>query len=313
MANENYPIIVGGLKKIGNFFIKELKYELKEQEHIATGKLFNSFYSDIYEQFGNLYLDVTSDLDYLWLVNDGASMGVDVDEATIKSWAAAKGIRFNNPKEEARFAESVVRQKLFDRAFEQSGNITCLDTDEYFDGAMSKEQLEYILSENRNTLFHTQWIQYTDTNTVRVDGPWGYNLKDRVGSYSDRGIFNDASMHSEHLPVPEKQAMINAPNLFIAHLQWMDKKTVAVKQYYWKVVDYVNKIEHGVEIIPTSAYDASVNNFEWEYEPFEYPLKVRSDVYDLHDIEDSFKYKFIKESIEKYNIPNLNDWGMGIH
>ena len=178
---------------------------------------------------------------------------------------------------------------------------------------MSKEQLEYILSENRNTLFHTQWIQYTDTNTVRVDGPWGYNLKDRVGSYSDRGIFNDASMHSEHLPVPEKQAMINAPNLFIAHLQWMDKKTVAVKQYYWKVVDYVNKIEHGVEIIPTSAYDASVNNFEWEYEPFEYPLKVRSDVYDLHDIEDSFKYKFIKESIEKYNIPNLNDWGMGIH
>ena len=210
-------------------------------------------------------------------------------------------------------AESVVRQKLFDRAFEQSGNITCLDTDEYFDGAMSKEQLEYILSENRNTLFHTQWIQYTDTNTVRVDGPWGYNLKDRVGSYSDRGIFNDASMHSEHLPVPEKQAMINAPNLFIAHLQWMDKKTVAVKQYYWKVVDYVNKIEHGVEIIPTSAYDASVNNFEWEYEPFEYPLKVRSDVYDLHDIEDSFKYKFIKESIEKYNIPNLNDWDMGIH
>jgi len=110
MASENYPIIVGGLKKIGNFFIKELKYELKEQEHIATGKLFNSFYSDIYEQFGNLYLDVTSDLDYLWIVNDGASMGVDVDEATIKSWAAAKGIRFNNPKEEARFAESVVRQ-----------------------------------------------------------------------------------------------------------------------------------------------------------------------------------------------------------
>ena len=49
MANENYPIIVGGLKKVGNFFIKELRYELKEQEHIATGKLYDSFYSDIYE------------------------------------------------------------------------------------------------------------------------------------------------------------------------------------------------------------------------------------------------------------------------
>ena len=110
MANEDYPIIVGGLKKVGNYFIKELKYELKEQKHIATKKLYDSFYSDIYEQFGNLYLDVTSDVDYMWIVNDGASMGVQVEEEDIIAWAKAKRITFNNPIDEARFAESVVRQ-----------------------------------------------------------------------------------------------------------------------------------------------------------------------------------------------------------
>jgi hypothetical protein len=209
--------------------------------------------------------------------------------------------------------ESVVRQRLFDAAFDVTGNVVCLDTDEYFDGHATKDMLEQGLESSKDTLFHAPWIQYTDTNKIRVDGPWGHNFKDRIGSYGTRGIFGDASMHSEHLPVPKNQAMINMPTLFIAHLQWLDKKTVAVKQYYWKIVDYVNKIEHGVDIIPASAYDASVNNFEWDYADFDFPLKVSSDIYDLHDIEDSFKYKFIKESIEKYNIPNLNDWGMGIH
>lgn len=209
--------------------------------------------------------------------------------------------------------ESVVRQRLFDEAFDHSGNITCLDTDEYFDGHATKEILEDALESNKNTLFHAPWIQYTGTNQIRVDGPWRHNLKDRIGSYADRGIFSEASMHSEHLPVPAHQGMINYPTLFISHLQWLDKKTVAVKQYYWKIVDYVNKIEHGVDTIPASAYDASVSNFDWEYSDFEFPLNISSDIYSKHDIEDSFKYKFIKESIEKYDIPNLNDWGMGIH
>jgi len=209
--------------------------------------------------------------------------------------------------------ESVVRQRLFDEAYKHSGNIVCLDTDEYFDGLATKEMIEEGLESNKDVLFHAPWIQYTDTNEIRVDGPWGHNLKDRIGSYDDRGVFNDASMHSEHMPVPANQGMIDLPTLFIAHLQWLDKKTVAVKQYYWKIVDYVNKIEHGVDIIPASEYDVSVNNFEWNYAQFDFPLKVRSDVYNLHDIENSYKYNFIKESIEKYNIPNLNDWGMGIH
>lgn len=209
--------------------------------------------------------------------------------------------------------ESNIRQQLFDEAFKHSGNIVCLDTDEYLDGTMSKEELEAVLNNNKDTLFHAQWIQYTGKNQIRVDGPWGHNLKDRIGSYQDKPQFKSAQMHSEHLPVPLKQAIIPAPSIFIAHLQWLDKKAVAIKQYFWKITDYVNKIKFNANTIPASAYDASVNNFNWQYADIAFPLKVDPAVYNKQDIADNYKYQFIKEKVKQYNIPNLNDWGMGIH
>jgi hypothetical protein len=209
--------------------------------------------------------------------------------------------------------ESEIRQRLFDEAFKHSGNIVCLDTDEYLDGNLTKEQLEIILEANKDTLIHAQWIQYTGINEIRVDGPWGFNLKDRIGSYSKATKFKSAQMHSEHLPVPEKQVSIGVPMLFIAHLQWLDKKAVAIKQYYWKIVDYVHRTQFGIDTIPASAYDASVNNFNWQYKTFDFPLKVVYDVFNNQSIEDNYKYKFIKMNVKQYNIPNLNDWGMSIH
>ena len=101
--------------------------------------------------------------------------------------------------------------------------------------------------------------------------------------------------------------------LFIAHLQWLDKETVAIKQYYWKITDYVRNKRFGTITASASAYDASVNNFDWEYNSFDFPLKVRYDVYPKENLTTSYKYKYIRESIKQYNIPNLNDWGMGIH
>lgn len=213
--------------------------------------------------------------------------------------------------------ESDIRQRLFNETFKYSGKIICLDTDEYLDGTMTKDELNNILSEKTNTLFHLQWIQYIDKDQIRVDGPWGINFKDRIGSYDHCALFKNAQMHSEHMPRPSikhnSNLLISIPFLFIAHLQWLDKKTVAVKQYFWKITDYVNHKEFGIEVTPASAYDASVNNFDWDNKSFEFPLKIRSDVYSLHDIKNSYKYKFIKESIKKYNIPNLNDWEMDIH
>ncbi len=211
------------------------------------------------------------------------------------------------------YIESDSRQRLYDEAFKHSGNILCLDADEYLDGNMEKPQLENILENNKDTLIYLRWIQYTDKNQIRVDGPWKVNYKDRLGSYGKRAIFRPAQMHSEHIPHPGKHGAIDVPDLFIAHSQWLDKKTVAVKQYFWKITDYVTRTEFKTETIPVTAYDESVANFKWEYERFDFPLKIRYDVYSDRDIESSFKYRFIKDKIKQHNIPNLNDWGMGIH
>ena len=209
--------------------------------------------------------------------------------------------------------ESNIRQRLYDEAFKHSGKIICMDSDEYLDGTLTKKELETWLDNNPDTLLHAQWIQYTDKNQIRTDGPWKYNLKDRLASYDSRAIFKPMQMHSEHLPVPARQGVINPPVLFIAHLQWLDKPTVGIKQYYWKIVDYITRTIHNTETIPPEAYDASVNNFNWKYEPYDIPLKIDPKIYDKNDIKTSYKFKFIKENIEKYNIPNLNDWGMDIH
>lgn len=110
MAKEDYPKIVQGLTRAGKFFIKALQNELEEQEHIASKTLYNSFRIEINDFFGSLFLDIVSDVSYMNLVNEGDTRGVEVTEDTIKAWATQKGITFSNPKDEARFAESVVAQ-----------------------------------------------------------------------------------------------------------------------------------------------------------------------------------------------------------
>jgi hypothetical protein len=219
----------------------------------------------------------------------------------------------NDEKDDELPIESNARQKLYDEAFKHSGKIICMDSDEYLDGRMQKEELEQILDEYPDTLFHLRWIQYTDKNQIRVDGQWRYSQHDRVGSYATKAAFRPAQMHSEHLPNPGRQLSIGLEALFIAHLQWLDKKAVAVKQYFWKITDHVNRTRFNAQTIPVTAYDVSVNNFNWEYMDFPFELKVPADIYSKMDLKESYKYKFIQENVEKYNIPNLNDWGMGIH
>lgn len=224
-------------------------------------------------------------------------------------------LRTNN-KKDVLDIESNIRQELYDEAFKHSSKIICLDTDEYIDGIMTKEELESILDTHKNLTIAVKWIQYTDVNQVRVDGKWKESwTPDRIASYSERTLFKPAQMHSEHLPEPKgnMRGTIPPPHLFIAHLQWLDKKTVAVKQYFWKITDYVKRKKFGITTIPPEAYDHSVNNFQWEYAKIEFPLKVPADIYSRHDIENSFKYKYIQENIKLYDIPNLNDWGMNIH
>ena len=209
--------------------------------------------------------------------------------------------------------ETDVRGKLFDTARKYSNNIICLDADEYLDGSMNKLELEKLLESSKDTTYHLKWIQYTSCNSIRVDGPWKDNIKDRIGRYHKDYKFNKAQTHSTHLPIAENQKIIDPNNLFVAHLQWLNKNHVAIKQYFWKVTDYINNKKHGIEVAGNLAYDQSVNNFEWEEEYFDYELKIREDIFEDQTNSSNYRVQWIKDNIKKYDVPNLNDWGLNIH
>jgi hypothetical protein len=204
------------------------------------------------------------------------------------------------------------RQQLFDAARKYSNKIICLDADEYLDGIFTKTELENLLDENGDTVFHLKWVQYTSSNTVRVDGPWANNYTDRIGSYTKDCKFSHRQMHSTHLPVPATQRSISPELLFIAHLQWLDKNHVAIKQYFWKVTDYVNHAMYGISVTSPEAYDASVNNFKWEEEYVPHLLKIKSDVFESVTNSQNYRVNWIKDKTKEYNIPNLGDWGYNI-
>ena len=66
------------------------------------------------------------------------------------------------------YIESDSRQRLYDEALKHSGNILCLDADEYLDGNIQKAQLENILENNKDTIIYLRWIQYTGKNQIRA-------------------------------------------------------------------------------------------------------------------------------------------------
>jgi hypothetical protein len=213
------------------------------------------------------------------------------------------------------FEESNIRQLLYDTGLKYSNKILCLDTDEYLDGLIKKQQLLQLLDEHQDSLFYLDWLQYTDENKIRIDGKWQNHIVDRVASYSSRSLFKDANMHSEHIPIPNshKTLKINPPHLFVAHMQWMDKRVVAIKQYYWKIFDYVNKLQFNSKIIDCKEYDSSVNEFNWKEIEIPFKLKLDKNPYIDYDYESCYKLNYIRENIKKFDIPNLNDWGMNIH
>ncbi len=125
--------------------------------------------------------------------------------------------------------------------------------------------------------------------------------------------FKRAQTHSTHLPITEKQLIVDPEKLFISHLQWLNNNYVAIKQYFWKVTDYVNNKKYGVEIVGNAAYDSSVNNFDWEEEYYDYPLKIRDDIFEDELNSKNYRVDSIIKNTKKYEIPNLGDWGYNIH
>ena len=109
--SEIKDIIKVALGKAGNIYIKELQRELASQEHIAFGRLRDSFKGEVNEVMGSLSLNIVSDSSYLWIVNNGALNGVQVEASTILEWANKKGITGSMSQGEAlRFARNTARQ-----------------------------------------------------------------------------------------------------------------------------------------------------------------------------------------------------------
>ena len=207
--------------------------------------------------------------------------------------------------------ETDIRQKLFNEGLKYSNKIICLDGDEYLDGSLSKQDLENILNESEDSTMYLQWKQYTSINTIRVDGPWKNNFKDRIGIYRKQYNFEYAQSHSHHLPQINIKTL-NPDHLYIVHLAWVDKLYAAIKQYYWKVFDYVNNKVHNVKTVGSEAYDQSVNDFNWEEEYTYNILKINPFIFENTSINKNYRLSYIKENTKKYNIPNLGDWNLNI-
>jgi hypothetical protein len=92
----------------------------------------------------------------------------------------------------------------------------------------------------------------------------------------------------------------------------MNKTFVAIKQYYWKTIDYVNNKTYGINIAGNAAYDESVANFQWKEEYTYNTLKVKPWIFDENTIYNNYRLTFIKEQAKLHNIPNLGDWGMDL-
>ena len=205
--------------------------------------------------------------------------------------------------------KSDVRGELCREGYKFSNKLLCLDTDEYLDGSISKDQFEKLIDMNPDTLMLLRWVQYTGKNTIRTDGSWKVNFKDRIGHYTTTPTFDYCHRHSLHVPTSRKVAYFNPDELFLSHIQWLDKQWVGIKQYYWKVIDYIDKVQHQALVDEPSAYDASVNNFNWEYENFPYSLKIREDIFKIQDISKNDKLQFIRKYTNELKIPNLGNWG----
>ena len=93
------------LSVAAKFYIELLQDELRYQDHIASGKLANSFRPKISERNGNLYLEIVTDSSYMWTVNDGLPDGVkwstyETGYSDILEWSKTKGFTFENKRHE---------------------------------------------------------------------------------------------------------------------------------------------------------------------------------------------------------------------
>ena len=85
-----YKFIEEALKKEAPYVIGELRKELENQKHIASGKLYDGFKDRIRIGSDSISLLITNNTPYMWLVNDGKSGGVQAGYQALSDWTFDK-------------------------------------------------------------------------------------------------------------------------------------------------------------------------------------------------------------------------------
>ena len=121
-----YKFIEDALRKEAPYVKRELRKELKKQQHIASGKLYDGFKDTIKIGSDSISLLITNDTPYMWLVNNGNSGGVTAGYEEILKWVYEKEGRgkliFASDHERANFVQKVKRN-LESQYFTKSGDI----------------------------------------------------------------------------------------------------------------------------------------------------------------------------------------------
>ena len=120
-----YKFIEDALRTQAPYIIEELRKELENQQHIASGDLYNGFKDTIQVGSDSISLLITNDTPYMWLVNNGKSGGVMAGYDKILDWVYEKEGRgkliFTSDHERANFVQKVKRN-LEDQYFTKSGD-----------------------------------------------------------------------------------------------------------------------------------------------------------------------------------------------
>lgn len=104
---DTLKILEEALETVGERYIFELQNELEAQDHVATRELLNSFSVEIKKFFDTYSMQITSNSNYMQLVDEGEG-NVSTDEDEIRAWVDAKGISFGSDKEKDLFIERTV-------------------------------------------------------------------------------------------------------------------------------------------------------------------------------------------------------------
>ena len=97
------------MNDIGKRLVKGFRGELEDQNSIATGKLFFSLKENLEYNVDQASMIITTDADYVDVVNDG-SKPFFPNVTAIKKWIDAKGISYSDENEKELIAYNIAKK-----------------------------------------------------------------------------------------------------------------------------------------------------------------------------------------------------------